>query len=186
MVNYVCRGDFQLCCYIGYQNLILNLLVIIAVWLVPVETDTMHFDLTSSDPLSVNTDTSSTIPLTFVNTPWDCLRGNINEAPPISGLKAPPLLKEAPNRPPSDLAEALRVWRFERITELVVTSFIKLKMTGLSSLSVRGQPSSMLGMWLDGGRWLSFGAWEVKEGEGGDAGSCFDCSSSLSLSLEGS
>ena len=142
----------------------------------------MTFDLTSSEPLSVNSATSSTIPLTFDPTLWDCLLPSIDdEAPPTSPLKAPPFVNDAPSRPPSVLADILRVCRLDRITEFVITlgeSFIMLKMAGVSSFSPDGMLPSRLGTWLDGGRLLSLGGREV--GEGTESGIC--SSESLSFS----
>ena len=155
------------------------ILVSRAVWLVPMDTAMMIFDLTRSDPLGVNSVTSSTIPLTFNATPWwlcllpvSCsIDDEADEAPPTSPpLKPPPFVavNDAPSSPPpSALADIRRVCKFERITELVITfgeSFIMLKMAGVSPLAEDGiiLPSK-LGTWLDGGRLLSLGARDVGE-----------------------
>ena len=108
----------------------------------------MTFELTRSDPLVVNSVTSSTIPLTFDPTLWLCLLppgcsmedDEDDEAPPTSPpLKPPPFdVKDAPSIPPSALANIRRVCIFESIIELVITfgvSFIELKMTGVSPFS---------------------------------------------------
>jgi hypothetical protein len=135
------------------------------------------FDLTSSDPLGVNSVTSSTIPLTFDPTLWlcrlppSCSMDDEDEAPPTSPpLKPPPFVavNDAPSSPPpSALADIRRVCKFERITELVMTfgeSFIMFKMAGASPLSEDAiMLPSKLGTWLDGGRLLSLGARDVGE-----------------------